>query len=138
MIYDDFIGAGWHRFSKNAGMPQQSNPKELARATWIRGSIYALIVVFILLIKATFSVLLLILAGVLIAVYFRGLSGLICRKTKWPQGLCLVISIVGSLLLLAGFFWLAGAKVQAQVQELSDFPEDVQRAAASLPELGSR
>ena len=114
-------------------MPQQSNPKELARATWTRGSIYALIVVFILLIKATFSVLLLILAGVLIAVYFRGLSGLICRKTKWPQGLCLVISIVGSLLLLAGFFWLAGAKVQAQVQELSDqFPQMVSRAKAEL------
>lgn len=87
---------------------------------WIAGGILALIVIVVLLLQATFSVLLLILAGVLIAVYFRGLSGLIQRKTKWKNWVCLTISILGSLLLLVLLFWLIGAKVQSQISELSD------------------
>ncbi|MEJ7682981.1 MAG: hypothetical protein WKG06_35015 [Segetibacter sp.] len=43
---------------------------------WITGGIFALIVVIILLLKATFNVFLLILAGTLIAVFFRGLSAM--------------------------------------------------------------
>jgi chromate transport protein ChrA len=55
------------------------------KKVWIKGGIYALIVIVILLFKATFSVFLLILAGALIAIFFLGLSGLIRRKTKWKQ-----------------------------------------------------
>ena len=71
---------------------------------WIKGSIYALIVVLLLILKATFSVLLLILAGSLVAIFFTGLSGLICKKTGWKEGLCLAISIIGTFLLLIGLF----------------------------------
>ncbi len=108
---------------------------------WITGGVFALIVVIILLMKATFSVLLLIFAGILIAVLFRGLSGLICRKTKWKEGVCLTISVVFSLLLLVGLIWLIGAKVQSQVTQLSEtLPKTVENAKAWLSQypIGKR
>lgn len=116
-------------------MESETHEHELSfeKKVWIRGSIYALIVVLLLLIKATFSVFLLILAGILIAVFFRGLSGLICRKTKWKDGICLAVSVIGTLLLVAGLFWLIGAKVQSQVAELSDtLPKTIDHAKQQL------
>ncbi len=89
----------------------ENNGDELSyqKKVWIKGGIYALIVILILLFKATFSVFLLILAGALIAIFFLGLSGLICRKTKWKQGVCLAIAVIGIVLLTTGLFWLMGA-----------------------------
>ena len=111
-----------------------NNPQlSFTKKVWIVGGIFALIVVVLLLIKATISVFLLILAGVLIAVFFRGLSGLICRKTHWKEGICLAISVIGTLLLIVALFWLVGAKVQSQVQELSDtLPSTIENAKSQL------
>ncbi|MEJ7736383.1 MAG: AI-2E family transporter [Chitinophagaceae bacterium] len=100
---------------------------------WIKGGIYALIVILILLFKATFSVFLLILAGALIAIFFLGLSGLICRKTKWKHSICLAIAVIGTVLLTIGLFWLMGAKIQAQVAQLSDtLPATIENAKSQL------
>ncbi len=111
------------------------NNYSFVQKVWIMGGIFALIVIILLLFKATFSVLLLILAGVLIAVFFRGLSGLICRKTKWKEGVCLAISIIGTLLILVALFWLIGAKVQDQITQLSDtLPSTIDNAKAKLSE----
>ena len=113
----------------------ESNPGEHSyqRKAWITGGIYALIIILILLFKATFSVFLLILAGALIAIFFRGLSELVCRKTKWKPGICLTISVLGTLLLVAGICWLIGSKVQSQVAELTDsLPATVENAKAQL------
>lgn len=105
------------------------------KKVWIQGGIYALIAVSILLFKATFGVFLLILAGTLIAVFFQGFSGLICKKTNWKEGICLSISIIGTLLLLVGTFWLIGAKLQTQITELSDkLPAMVENAKSKLSE----
>ena len=96
---------------------------------WIAGGILAFIAIIILLFRATFSVMLLLLAGTLIAVYFRGLSGYICRKTNWKEGACLATSIIGSLLLLIFVFWMIGAKFQAQVAALTEtLPTTIQNA----------
>lgn len=106
---------------------------DTAKRAWTTGWIYALIVIIVLLLKATFNVLLLLLAGVLIAIYFRGLAEMICRKTSWNANVCLVISIVGSVLLLAGAIWMTSAKIQAQSEQLaSDFPIMVQKAKTDL------
>jgi len=78
----------------------------------------AFVITVILIFKASFSVLLVILAGTLIAIFFRGLSGIIQRKTKWKEGLCVAFSIIVTLLMVAGLFLLIGAKVQEQVAEL--------------------
>ncbi|HEU4901552.1 MAG TPA: AI-2E family transporter [Flavisolibacter sp.] len=100
---------------------------------WITAAVFALMVVVLLLLKATFSVLLLALAGTLIAVYFHGLSDFICHKTNWKDGVCLFLSVIGSLLLLVLLFWLIGAKVQAQIEQLSNsLPETIQTAKSKL------
>jgi len=103
------------------------------KKVWTKGGIYALIVILILLFKATFSVFLLILAGALIAIFFLGLSGLICRKTKWKHSICLSIAVIGTLLLTIGLFWLMGAKIQAQIAQLSDtLPATIENAKSQL------
>jgi predicted PurR-regulated permease PerM len=102
---------------------------------WISSGIVASVVVVLLLLEATFSVLLLVLAGTLIAIFFRGLSGLIARKTKWKEALCLTISMVGTLLLLVALSWLIGSKVQTEVIQLSDtLPATIANAKAKLSE----
>lgn len=100
---------------------------------WITGGVFALIVVLIFLFKATFNVFLLILAGVLIAVFFRGLGSLIERKTKWNSRACLAISILGTTIILVLLFWLMGAKVQSQISQLTDtLPSTVEKAKTEL------
>jgi predicted PurR-regulated permease PerM len=77
-------------------------------------------VILVWILKASFNVLLLILAGVLIALYFHGLSSLINRKLSIPKKASLPISIIGSLVLLILFLWFAGDRIQEQTTELKD------------------
>ncbi len=61
------------------------------------------------------------------------MSGLIQRKTKWKENICVGISILTTLILVAGFFWLIGAKIQQQVAELSDtLPKTFEKARDQL------
>lgn len=100
---------------------------------WIKGAIYAFIIVVILLFKATFSVFLLILAGVLIAIFFLGLSDVLHRITKWKHGVCLAIAVVSMLLLTTAAFWLIGAKIQSQITELSQtLPATIENAKSQF------
>lgn len=111
------------------------NSYSFIQKVWIASGIVAFIVILFLLLKATFNVLLLVLAGALIAIFFRGLSGLICRKTKWKEGVCLTISMVGTLLLLVAISWLIGSKVQTQVTQLSEtLPATIEHAKVKLSE----
>jgi predicted PurR-regulated permease PerM len=106
---------------------------------WIAGGIFAFIIVILLLVKATFNVLLLVLAGVLIAVYFRGLGGFVQRKTKWKERFSLSIAVLATIILLALLIWLIGAKVQAQAAELSEtLPSTIENVKGKLSqsELG--
>lgn len=97
--------------------------------------IVALVVVIIWIIKATFSVLLLILAGAMLALYFRGLSGLLHRKLHLTTKITLPVAVIGSLLLLVGFFYLAGNEINHQVQQLSDtLPATIDNAKRRLSE----
>lgn len=62
-----------------------------------------------------------------------GLSGLLCRKTKWKQGICLAIAVFGTLLLASGLFWLMGAKIQTQVEQLHNtLPATIENAKSQL------
>ena len=98
---------------------EATNHLPFVKKVWIVGSIFALIAVILLLLKATFSVFMLVLGGVLIASFFRGISSFIEKKTHWKSGICLAISIIGSLLIFIGIFWLIGAKALAQIGHLS-------------------
>lgn len=117
-------------------MPQKEVSEDnysFPQKVWITGGIIAFIVVILLLFQITFSVLLLVLAGALIAVFFRGLSSFIERKTKWNASLSLATSVIGTLLVIIALFWLIGAKVQSQITELSDtLPATIQNAKEQL------
>ncbi|MBF6608970.1 MAG: AI-2E family transporter [Flavobacterium sp.] len=117
------------------------NPEEnqdqlsFQKKVWIAASITAFITVMLLFFTYTVNVLLLVLAGTLIAIFFRAISSKIESKTKWKEGVCLTISIIGTLLLVAAIFWLIGSKVQAQVVELTEtLPETIENAQARLNE----
>ena len=108
----------------------------LKKAVWLTGGILALIIVMLMLFKTLFSVLLLALAGVLMAIYFHGVAGLI---KKWlglaNYKIALILSILVNLILLVGFFWFVGARIQDQVAELSDtLPATVDNAKNKLKE----
>lgn len=93
----------------------------------------ALLVIVILLVRATFNVFLMVLAASLIALYFHGLAGLIVRKLKLSRKWAMGFSIGGTFILVGLLFWLIGSKVQAQAQELSSsLPTMVEQAKSQL------
>jgi len=105
---------------KNDDFQNSESGYTLPQKIWLKGGIYAFIVIILLFLKATFSVFLLILAGALIALFFHGFSSLICRRTKWKPGVCLAVAVLITVLLLAGLSWLVSTKVQSQIEELSN------------------
>jgi predicted PurR-regulated permease PerM len=118
---------------KNEPQINSENNLSFQKKVWIVTGILALAIIVLLLLKATFSVFLLVLAGTLIAIFFRGLSNLIQRKSKWKEGICLAISIISTMLIVAGLFWLIGAKVQEQIAELIEtLPKTIDNAKAKL------
>lgn len=95
--------------------------------------IVALFVIVLLLLKSTFSVLLMILAAAIIALYFHGLAGLIERKIKLSKGWSMVLSILSTFIIVGLMSWLIGAKVQGQLTNLSErLPEMAVQAKNQL------
>lgn len=117
-------------------MIQEDNAREnlsFVQRVWITTSIMALMVTVLLFLRATFGVLLLVLAATLIAVFFTGLSGLVRRKTRWNKGISLAVAVTVTVLLVAALFWLIGAKLQSQITELSEtLPATLETAKAQL------
>jgi predicted PurR-regulated permease PerM len=102
---------------------------------WHTVAIVALLVVAILITRVAFNVLLMVLAGILISVYFHGLGDMIQRRTKWSRKLCMTISVGGSFLIIALLFWFMGTKIQGQIEVLSDtLPNTVNNVKAKLGE----
>lgn len=109
------------------------NRKEFQKRVWTTTGIVALVVVLLWILKVVVNGLLLILAGALIALYFRGLSGLLQRKTGLSHKVSLPLSIIGSLLLLLLFFWFTGAQIQQQAAQLSEtLPATIQKAKEQI------
>ncbi|MDN3690115.1 AI-2E family transporter [Cyclobacterium jeungdonense] len=91
------------------------------------------IILILWLFGVAFKVLLLILAAGLVAALFRGIADYIHRYVKIPMGWSLLVSV----LLVIGFFALAGfliaPQVGDQVNQLAEkFPETVQSARDQL------
>ncbi|MBC7399977.1 MAG: AI-2E family transporter, partial [Mucilaginibacter sp.] len=100
---------------------------------WQTVGIVALLVVTILIIRVAFDILLMVLAGSLISVYFHGLGDAIQRRTKLQRIPAMLISTLGTLILLGALFWFMGTKIQQQVAELSNtLPHTLNNAKAKL------
>ena len=120
---------------------KKQNQDAFIEKVWITVGIVALSTIVLLVLKTTFSVLLLVFASILLSVFFRGLSGLIERKTGWNEKLCVGMSIVFTILILAGFIWLMGAKISSQVSELVEtLPKTIEKAREVLQDspLGTK
>jgi len=117
--------------------PSGTTKKELSYIgkVWQTVAIVALLVVFILIARVAFNVLLMALAGSLIAVYFHGLGDLIQRKTRLSRKFAMAISVCGTIIILGFLFWFIGAKIQVQVTQLSNtLPHTINTAKAKLNE----
>jgi predicted PurR-regulated permease PerM len=90
------------------------------KKAWIVIGTAALVILLVWIFKEAFNVMLLLLAGALVALYFRGLARLIQKAVDISDGAALSISIVGSLLLLAGFFYIAGNSIQQQTEQIRE------------------
>jgi len=99
----------------------------------ISAGIFVPIILILWLFGVAFKVLLLILATVLVASLFRGIAGYVHKYIKIPMGWSLLVSV----LLVIGFFALAGLLIAPQVSEqvnelVEKFPETVQGAKVQL------
>jgi predicted PurR-regulated permease PerM len=100
---------------------------------WQTVAIAALLLVAILIVRVAFNVLLMALAGSLMAVYFHGLGDLIERKTKLSRKFAMFISVTGTIVIFGLLLWFIGAKIQTQVTELSNkLPHTINTAKAKL------
>jgi predicted PurR-regulated permease PerM len=113
--------------------PQEKQELSYIGKVWQTVGIVALLVVAILIIRVAFDILLMVLAGALIAVYFHGLGDAIQRRTKLKRRPAMLISIIGSVILLGALFWFMGTKIQVQVSELSNtLPTTLNNAKVKL------
>lgn len=107
----------------------------------IASGIVALFIIVILIFRSAFSVMLLIFAGVLIGVYFRGLSYWLAEKTELSNRKSLAIVVIGTLLVVVLTGWLLGAKIQSQMvaleKKLPDSSQEFKKQVAKY-EWGSK
>jgi predicted PurR-regulated permease PerM len=117
--------------------PVDVTEKELSYTVkvWQTVAIVALLVIGILIARVAFNVLLMALAGSLIAVYFHGLGDFIQKLTKLNRKFAMIISVAGTIIITGILLWFIGAKIQAQVAELSNtLPHTISTAKAKLAE----
>ena len=114
---------------------QNQNEKQLpfTKKVWITTAIVALFVIFILLFKALFSLLLLVLAGALVAIYFYGFAGLFQKYFHWSPKLSIILSVIFNFALIIAFFWFIGARIQQQIAQLTDtLPATIENARQQI------
>lgn len=100
--------------------PSFKNYPQFPGRVWYIAGVFTLILVLLLFLKTIFPVLLLILAAILIVVYFHAVRDFIEKKTKWKHGPALMLSVVLTLIGIGLIFWLIGATVQMQIVKLID------------------
>ncbi|HAL83010.1 MAG TPA: hypothetical protein DCO83_12890 [Mucilaginibacter sp.] len=114
---------------------EEPTKKELSYTAkvWQTIAIVALLVVVILIMRVAFGVLMMALAGSLMAVYFHGLADMIARKTRLSRKVAMIISVTGTIVIMGLLVWFIGAKIQSQVAQLSNtLPHTVNSVKAKL------
>ncbi len=100
---------------------------------WRTTAIVCITLIIILILRVAFNILLMALAGALIAVYFHGLADMIMVRTAMSRKFALFISIFGTIVLLSCVTWFIGAKIQRQVAELNNtLPQTIKLARNKL------
>ena len=111
----------------------QDKPKEslnlFAKKIWIATGIITLTIIVLLLFKNLFNLLLLVLASVLMSVYFHGCASFIRRKLRIGKTFSLILGILINVILIGLFVWFIGERLSSQLDELSDsMPATIENA----------
>lgn len=107
----------------------RSDRERFRRRILVALGIILSLVVLVLLVWATFDVLLLVFAGVLLAVLLSGISDWLAGHTFLSRGWAMALTVLVIAGLLAAFTWLVLPRVAAQAEGVV---EGVQAAANSL------
>jgi len=127
-------------------MTSENNPtekitkKELTyiQKVWQTVIIVAMLVVFILIARVAFHVLLMVLAGSLISLYFHGMGDLIQKITKLSRRTSLLLSVAGSFIFIGLLLWFMGTKIQNQISILNDtLPNTINNIKLKLSETSN-
>lgn len=100
--------------------PKTAKELTYTEKVWHTVGIVAIVAILILIARVAFGVVLVALAGCLISVYFHGLGDVIQRKTKWKRRTAMLVSVIGSFIILGFLLWFMGSKIQTQISQLSD------------------
>lgn len=93
------------------------------------------ILLILLLFGFAFKVLLLVLAAILIAAFFRGIASWVSQHTKIPMGWSLLIAVVGVLGLVVLANLLLAPQIAEQGQQLAEkLPQTIDNAKQQLEE----
>jgi len=98
----------------------KTTEKKFERSIWKVCGIVALIIAVLWILKETFNVLLLVLAGALIAIYFHGVSKWLNKRTKISYRSSMAISVTVTVLAVSALMYFSGARMQSQIAELSN------------------
>ncbi len=119
----------------------QRTSQDFKKKVWIATGIVVLVLITILLFKTLFNLFLLVLAGVLMCVYFHGCASLIRGKLKIGKTFSLILSLLLNVIIIGLFLWFVGARLGSQIDQLSDtLPETLENAKQWLRNqpLGSK
>ena len=115
--------------------------KEFKKKIWIGSGIVLLVIIVSLLFKTLFNLLLLVLAGVLMCVYFHGFASVIRRKLKVGKTFSLILSLLLNVIIIGLFLWFVGARLSSQIDQLTEtLPQTLENAKKWLSNqpMGSR
>lgn len=111
----------------------KKNEESIHAKTWTVMGIVILCLLFTGIFIYTFNISLLLMAGIVLAVYLRMIADKIKKWTGWKDMLCYGLSIIITLIILIGLGWLIGTKVQDQAKEMvQKLPEMKQRIGAAV------
>lgn len=109
--------------------------KSFKNKVWIAAGILLLIILIAYLFATLLNLLLLVLAGALMAIYFHGCADLLKRKLKIGSPYGLILSVVFNVVVIGLFFWFVGDRLNSQLDELSTkLPQTVENAKQWLSE----
>lgn len=117
-------------------MDQNSDYQKIFKSkVWIAAGILLLIILIAYLFATLLNLLLLVLAGALMAIYFHGCADLLKRKLKIGSSYALILSVVFNVVVIGLFFWFVGDRLNSQLDELSTkLPQTVENAKQWLSE----
>lgn len=111
------------------------NQKSFKNKVWIAVGILLLVLLVTYLFTTLLNLLLLVLAGALMAIYFHGCADVLKRKLKMGSPSALILSVGLNVVVIGLFFWFVGDRLNSQLDELSTkLPQTIDNAKSWLSE----